>query len=73
MIGPGKYDYALTQAREMCGAKAAILIVFAGKQGSGFSVQVPLEILPKLPAFLRAVADDIEKDVTHDVEEIDGT
>ena len=39
MIGPGKYAAACTAAREMTGAKVAIVIILGGDKGSGFSVQ----------------------------------
>lgn len=38
-IGPGKYDYICTMAREAAQAQAAMVIIFDGAQGSGFSIQ----------------------------------
>lgn len=62
MTGPGKYDHACTAAREQTKAIGAILIVLDGAQGSGFSVQAPLEVTQQMPAFLRKLADAIEAD-----------
>lgn len=60
--GPGKYDDACTDAREATHAVACLLIVLEGEHGNGFSVQT-LEpaLLPVLPALLRQVAQEIER------------
>lgn len=63
MIGPGKYDEALTFARQQCGSSAAMLIVVKGESGPGFSCQADLESLVKLPSMLRFMADEIEADL----------
>ena len=60
-IGPGKYDDLCTVVRETANAEGAIIIILNGNQGGGFSCQAPLELTARLPAILRAVADDIEK------------
>ena len=39
------------------------MIVFAGHLGSGFSAQGDEAMMQRLPAMLRLMADDIEKDV----------
>lgn len=64
MHGPGKYDDAATVARESTQADGVILIVVKGNKGSGFSVQAPFIVISSLPATLRQMADDIEKDLT---------
>jgi len=61
-VGKGKYDDALTQAREACGAYSALLIVLDGKQGPGFACQTRVTQLESLPAILRTVADQMEAD-----------
>jgi hypothetical protein len=61
-VGPGKYDDLCTEALEKAHALAAILLIFGGNRGSGFSVQAPLEVLNELPSILRSVADQIELD-----------
>ena len=62
-FGPGKYGDALTMARKLCGASAAILIVFDGELGRGFSVQAPAGVLIDIPKMLRNTADSIEADL----------
>lgn len=66
MRGPGKYDDALTVAREMCGSDAAILIVQRGNKGPGFSVQADAGLIRAIPAMLRIVAHEIEEDLKRD-------
>ena len=61
-LGPGKYDHICTQAREQAKAGGALLIVFGGEHGDGFSMQATAETTVSLPAILRMVADDIERD-----------
>jgi hypothetical protein len=61
-LGPGKYDHLCTQAREGAKAAGALLIVFGGERGDGFSMQATAETTMALPAILRMVADDIERD-----------
>lgn len=58
-FGPGKYDDLCTEARTQAEGSAAILIVFEGKHGSGFSVQAPLPLVMKIPDLLEALARDI--------------
>ena len=62
MIGPGKYDEECTTAREATKAEGALLLVFNGNKGSGFSAQIPTKWLLKIPVILRSVADQIEAD-----------
>lgn len=62
--GPGKYDPETTAARLSTEAIGVALLVFGGRHGDGFSVQVPAEILFRLPAFLRDMADRIERQQT---------
>lgn len=69
-IGPGKYDDILTEARRKAGARGAVLIVFEGGKGLGFSVQAsPLDTL-RLPDVLRNIASTIEGDVKKDFVEL---
>jgi hypothetical protein len=62
-VGPGKYDEWCTAVRDETHAGAVILIVFQGEHGSGFSVQAPIEVTLRLPAILRDVAAEIERDL----------
>jgi hypothetical protein len=59
--GAGKYDDVATTARRDTEAQGVVLIVLAGKHGSGFSVQASAEVTFALPSLLRQVADDIEQ------------
>jgi hypothetical protein len=61
-IGPGKYDDLCETAREQAGALGAILIIFDGKKGSGFSVQAPWALIDQMPEILRNLASKIEED-----------
>jgi hypothetical protein len=60
-LGPGKYDEETTLLREKTEAKGVVLLIFNGKKGSGFSCQAPLELQLRLPAILREMAEEIEK------------
>lgn len=62
MIGPGKYDDLCTYVREQSGAVAALVIVFGGNRGEGFSVQAPLSVQAMVPQMLRELAAAIEGD-----------
>lgn len=66
--GPGKYDEACTAARESTEGEAVVLIVFNGKMGSGFSVQMvdPMKeeaFARALPEILRHTANEMERDL----------
>lgn len=62
MFGPGKYDDLCTHVRNEARADAAIVIIFGGSKGNGFSTQGPIELQMQLPQLLRAVALQIERD-----------
>lgn len=63
-MGPGKYDDLATYVRKHSLAKTAIVIVLEGYIGNGFSVQsTDAKISARLPALLRLMADDIERDM----------
>jgi hypothetical protein len=64
-VGQGKYDDLTTLVREGANAEGVIVIVIGGSKGSGFSVQATFEVTAKLPALLRKIADDIERDLTN--------
>ena len=61
--GPGKYDDLCTEVRKKAGAVGAMLMIFEGSEGSGFSVQIPGVLLPMVAEFLRDTADQIEADL----------
>jgi hypothetical protein len=60
-IGPGKYDDICTAARDNAMAEGALVIIFNGKRGSGFSAQLSFELMAQIPTILRDTADQIEK------------
>lgn len=61
-LGPGKYDELATLCRTTVNAQGAIVIIIDGDRGHGFSVQIhDVELLLRLPAMLRTVADEIER------------
>lgn len=58
--GPGKYDTAATQVRQMTQALAVVVMVLHGRDGSGFSVQAHESIGPdRLADMLEMVAREI--------------
>lgn len=59
MKNPGKYDNLCTLVREKSKAKGAIVIIFDGTKGHGFSVQAPPIILNDLPEILEDIAKTI--------------
>ena len=71
-IGPGKYDDLATYCLTETNAEAVVVIVFNGNRGSGLSAKegvIDFEVAlgssmvqRKLPAVLRAVALDIERE-----------
>lgn len=62
MIGAGKYDKLCTQVRSKARARGVLMIVVDGYMGSGFSCQLPADLMFKTPEMLRHMADEIEKD-----------
>lgn len=61
--GPGKYDELATTVRADTKARGVALIVFDGERGSGFSIQMDVEGLAKLPDMLEYMAKEIRKDL----------
>lgn len=59
-FGPGKYDALCTEVREKAKAAGAVILVFHGEHGSGFSVQADAVLLGNLPLILRDIANQIE-------------
>jgi hypothetical protein len=61
--GPGKYDSLCLKARQGACAQGAVLIIIEGSKGTGFSAQfLDPQLGLGLPAILREVADEIEKE-----------
>jgi hypothetical protein len=63
MKGPGKYDALTKLVRERAKSIGAVVLVYKGEHGSGFSVQGPVEMLTALPHVLRGIADEVERDL----------
>jgi hypothetical protein len=61
--GPGKYDQFATYVRVHTEAAAVVVIVIDGNKGEGFSVQADETVVLKLPAMLRALADEMDRDL----------
>lgn len=59
MIGPGKYDALCTLVRDKAKAKGALVLVFDGERGSGFSCQCDALMLLALPDMLEFMAAEI--------------
>ena len=60
-LGPGKYDQICTEIREKTSASGAIVIIFGGNLGNGFSCQVEPELILKLPDILEFMAKEIRE------------
>ena len=58
--GPGEYDDLATLARVTTKADGVIVAIFGGNQGSGISVQGPVELHVQMPKLLRRIADQLE-------------
>lgn len=65
--GPGKYDELCTEAREKAKSIGAVLMIFDGEKGWGFSVQMPPRFMAQLPALLRDMANKVEHDLPRDL------
>jgi hypothetical protein len=66
MIGPGKYDAAITLIREHCklGNEFGILLIVVGPEdNNGFAVQADYETTLMIPEILDDVAATIRKDM----------
>ena len=65
---PGKYGEVCKMVRETTEAEGVVLMVFNGKSGAGFEVQVPAGILFQLPDILEFMAKGIRKDLKKTLE-----
>lgn len=62
-LGGGKYDKECTEVRDKTRADGVVLMVLNGSLGSGFSAQLNLADMMRVPSLLREVADSIEQDM----------
>lgn len=60
-VGPGKYDHLCTLVRERAEAQGAVVIVFGGPRGSGFSCQADALTTINLPEILEDMAKQIRR------------
>ena len=61
---PGKYNDLCVDALEKTNAECAVLMIFHGQRGNGFSVNArSMDIVYTLPEKLRDMADQIENDL----------
>lgn len=61
-LGPGKYDDLCTHVRKAANSDGAIIIIFNGMFGQGFTCQMPREMTKSIPDILRKIASQIEQD-----------
>ncbi len=59
---PGKYDDLCAELREKTQAPVCLLIVVNGNKGTGFSALMPDVAADYVPAILRDVANQIERE-----------
>ena len=59
-LGKGRYDDLCTYVRETAKAHSALILVFGGEKGDGFSAQLVGEFTFAVPAILRDCAQQIE-------------
>lgn len=62
-FGPGKYDEWCTVVRQETCAAGAIVMIFGGNKGTGFSAQLPGPLVGSVPSILRDIANSIEADM----------
>lgn len=62
-LGAGKYDDLCTYVREQSGAHGAIVIIFGGHKGGGFSVQADMTVQSQIPEILEHVARTMRADL----------
>lgn len=60
--GPGIYDEPCTIIRHVLKAASVCLIVIGGSGGNGCSIVGAPGLKQRIPAMLRAVADELEKE-----------
>lgn len=61
--GKGKYDDLCSEVRQKSGGSGAIVIIFEGTRGFGFSVQAAPEVIINIPNILDIVSSQIREDM----------
>jgi hypothetical protein len=72
-LGPGKYDALATYVRQKAKASGAMVMIFGGSKGEGFSIQASPELTLRLPELLRYIANEIERSMGTDAKAKEGT
>jgi hypothetical protein len=62
-LGKGIYDDLCTYVREKSGGEGAVVIIFGGKNGSGFSAQADMGVQMGIPDMLELLAKEIRNDL----------
>jgi len=62
-LGPGKYDYQLSQALKDVDARQGILVVLDGARGPSFCMQLEPANAILVPVMLRDIADKLDADM----------
>jgi hypothetical protein len=65
--GRGRYDAVCTLARRRAKAQGAVVIIFRGEHGDGFSVQGPPALMLGLSEILRQMASEIDASLSQGV------
>lgn len=63
-LGPGKYDDLCTHVREQSKAQGAMVIIFGGERGDGFSCQADFATTMSMADILDSIAKQIRADTT---------
>jgi len=63
VIGPGKYDDLADMLLGMTAAEGLLLVVLDGARGNGVSCKCTPDMASHLPAALRVIADQLERDL----------
>lgn len=65
-LGPGKYDELCTQAREGAQAEGAVVVIFNGTRGTGFSVQGSIAVHKIVRDTLNAMVAGVRGDMRYE-------
>lgn len=60
MAEPGKYHSLCEEVRDKTGADGAVVMIYSGELGNGFSMVGSPEFCCAMPAVLRSMADQLE-------------
>jgi hypothetical protein len=63
MLGTGKYDKWAETCCKQLKARAVMIMVIDGIEGTGGSMKAPIDVMVQLPLIFRLMADEIERDI----------